>query len=319
MKGEQPAPHRPDDPAQVPRRGAHDVDLHDRSKWEGPTYYGRSQLKASPFNAWVVGGYVALAGLSGTAALIAAVADGVEGQRASSTVRRGRYLSLLAPVIGSVLLIWGPAYAEAVLQHVPGSQGDVTDVDRDVDPDSVQRRRIRDCGIAASFGPVPEARLGRGRLARVTQIPAAVAGAGLGTYTAALLSATSTPLLAAAPRLMAARFASSSVMAGASALSLGEGSARRRRRLDALTPGSALGGVGGHGRFPQNVFEARCGWRAGRTLGASGADCGHRPLHDVTNRTAGGVTGDGETAAGYAVRHGMPRVDRRQFCCFASR
>ncbi len=234
MKGEQPAPHRPDDPAQVPRRGAHDVDLHDRSKWKGPTYYGRSQLKASPFNAWVVGGYVALAGLSGTAALIAAVADGVEGQRASSTVRRGRYLSLLAPVIGSVLLIWD--------LHTPKRFYNMFRVAKATSPMSIGTW-ILTVFSGAAFGTAalqllsdrfPKLGWAR-RLARVTQIPAAVAGAGLGTYTAALLSATSTPLLAAAPRLMAARFASSSVMAGASALSLGEGSARRRRRLDALT------------------------------------------------------------------------------------
>ena len=43
--------------------------------WDGPTYYGRPQLKSAPFNNWVVGGYVALAGMCGSAALISAVAD----------------------------------------------------------------------------------------------------------------------------------------------------------------------------------------------------------------------------------------------------
>ena len=61
-----------------------------------------------------------------------------------------------------------------------------------------------------------------------------MAGAGLATYTASLLSATSTPLWAAAPRTLALRFASSSIATGASALSLLEHSGRRRRKLDAL-------------------------------------------------------------------------------------
>ena len=37
-----------------------------RSGWSGPTYYGRPQLKSAPFNNWIVGGYIFLAGLSGS-------------------------------------------------------------------------------------------------------------------------------------------------------------------------------------------------------------------------------------------------------------
>jgi protein NrfD len=66
-------------------------------------------------------------------------------------------------------------------------------------------------------------------------VPAAAAGAGLSTYTASLLSATSTPFWAAAPQALAVRFGASSVAAGASALRLGEHSWRSRRSLDALT------------------------------------------------------------------------------------
>ena len=66
-------------------------------------------------------------------------------------------------------------------------------------------------------------------------MPAAIAGAGLATYTASLLSATSTPLWAAAPRSLAVRFGASSVASGASALSLFERFGSRRRALDALT------------------------------------------------------------------------------------
>ena len=71
--------------------------------------------------------------------------------------------------------------------------------------------------------------------ARLAQAPAAVAGAGLATYTAALLSSTSTPLWAAAPEAMAVRFGSSSIATGAAALSLGETSGPVRRMLDTVT------------------------------------------------------------------------------------
>ena len=42
--------------------------------WQGPTYYGRSQLKAAPFENWVVGGYIFCAGLAGASALISTIA-----------------------------------------------------------------------------------------------------------------------------------------------------------------------------------------------------------------------------------------------------
>ena len=231
---EHPTSHTPDDPARVPRRTAGDTDLHDRSAWQGPTYYGRSQLKPAPFNSWVVGGYVALAGMSGTAALIAAVADAVQGRDAAATVRRGRYLSLLAPVIGSGLLIWD--------LHTPKRFYNMFRVAKGTSPMSIGTWILTAfSGFAfatAGLQFLSDRFAGFGwarRLARGTQVPAAMAGAGLGTYTSALLAATSTPLWAAAPRLMATRFASSSVMAGAAALSLGEHSGRRRRSLDALS------------------------------------------------------------------------------------
>ena len=69
----------------------------------------------------------------------------------------------------------------------------------------------------------------------MADVPAAVAGAGLSTYTASLLSATSTPLWAAAPRSLAVRFGASSVAAGAASLSLGERCETTRRKLDAIT------------------------------------------------------------------------------------
>ena len=74
--------------------------------WEGQTYYGRAQLKPAPFNSLVVGSYIFLAGLSGASALIASITDLVRRSDADAVSRRGRLLSLLAPTIGSALLIY---------------------------------------------------------------------------------------------------------------------------------------------------------------------------------------------------------------------
>src|SRR6478672_6377769 len=82
------------------------IDLaHDRKEWDGRTYYGRPQLKAAPFNSALVGGYVFLAGLSGGAQLLATLLDVTRGAAAASVVRSGRLISLLAPTLGSALLI----------------------------------------------------------------------------------------------------------------------------------------------------------------------------------------------------------------------
>ena len=230
---EHPTPHTPDDPAMVPPDTTHDVDLHDKRQWQGPTYYGRSQLKAAPFNTWEVGGYVALAGMCGAAAVISGVVDAAEGRAAEKLVRRARYLTLLAPILGGSLLVWD--------LHTPKRFYNMFRVAKRTSPMSVGTWILTTFSLASGATAAlqflsdyqPRFAWAR-RLARVTHVPAALSGMGLGTYTAALLSATSTPLWAAAPKEMAVRFGSSSMVAGAAALSLMEGSAGRRRKLDAL-------------------------------------------------------------------------------------
>jgi formate-dependent nitrite reductase membrane component NrfD len=113
------------------------------------------------------------------------------------------------------------------------------------------------------------------RAARVTDVPTAVAGAGLSAYTASLLSATSTPLWAAAPRSLAVRFGASSVAAGAASLSLGERRGATRRALDAITV-AALSAelaatLASHGTYRRKgVAEALDGgWGQVETIGAT--------------------------------------------------
>ncbi|MBS0640427.1 MAG: NrfD/PsrC family molybdoenzyme membrane anchor subunit [Acetobacteraceae bacterium] len=226
--------HRPDDtPTRL--RDAHDVTAGVTSKaWQGPTYYGRSQLKPAPFENWVVGGYIFLAGLSGAASVLSALLDATRGEAAEPTVRRGRYLSMLVTVIGPALLVWD--------LHTPKRFYNMLRIAKSTSPMSIGTWILMSYSAFASLGAVaqfvsdrvPGLRWLR-RGARVASVPAAVAGAGLSTYTASLLSATSTPLWAAAPQALAVRFGASSVASGAAALSLGERSPRLRRTLDTVT------------------------------------------------------------------------------------
>ena len=234
---EYPAPHDPDEKPVVPR-DAHDT-VRPPGAWDGPTYYGRSQLKPAPFENLVVGGYIFLAGLSGASALISAIADLARGDSAARTVRRGRYLSLLAPTIGSALLVYD--------LHTPKRFYNMLRIAKGTSPMSIGTWILMSFSAFAGVTAVSQflsdrvswLRWMRGP-ARLAQVPAAISGAGLATYTASLLSATSTPLWAAAPQALAVRFGSSSVAAGAAALSMREACRPVRRKLDTVAMAALL-------------------------------------------------------------------------------
>jgi formate-dependent nitrite reductase membrane component NrfD len=200
--------------------------------WDGPTYYGRPQLKPAPFNNYVVGGYIFLAGLSGGSMIVSTIAE--QAGHHDGVGRRGRFLSLLAPTIGSAMLVWD--------LHTPQRAMNMMRVAKKTSPMSIGTWIL--LSFTAFAMPAAAAEIAANyvkpsgllrRLARIAAVPAALFGTGLGTYTAALLAATSVPLWAAAPRSLASRFASSTVATGASALSLGEGNPRTRRALDIVT------------------------------------------------------------------------------------
>lgn len=217
----------PQDKPEVPPDTA-DHSQPKREGWDGPTYYGRSQLKASPFNEWIVGGYIFFAGLSGSAMLLSGIAGLVRGARARATVRNGRYLSLLGPMIGAPLLILD--------LHTPQRFYNMLRIAKGTSPMSIGTWILMafsgSAGVSAAgqfFSRfLPFMRYAAG----AAHVPAAGAGAGLATYTATLLSATSTPYWAAAPRALAVRFGASSVAAGASALALLEPDNGTRRSLE---------------------------------------------------------------------------------------
>jgi protein NrfD len=265
-------PYKPDQP---PIRGedAHDT-IQPKGAWTGPTYYGRSQLKSAPFQNWVVGGYIFLAGVSGASALLSAIADVTQGPRARDTARHGRYLALLAPTIGSALLVYD--------LHTPKRFYNMLRIAKRTSPMSIGTWILMSfsgfafvsAGAQFASDRKPRWRFMR-MVARAAHIPAAIAGAGLSTYTASLLAATSTPLWAASPRTMAVRFGSSSIAAGAAALALLEPRRSRRRSLDqialaALTAEFAATAVS-HAVYRQRgVDEAlEGGWGLVEKLGAA--------------------------------------------------
>lgn len=202
-------------------------------EYDGRTYYGRPALKAAPFEKWVVGGYIFIAGLSGAAQLLSTVIDlGGRGKN-DAVVSRGRWLSLLAPTIGAALLIYD--------LKTPKRFYNMLRIAKRTSPMSIGTWILMSfsafSGLTFSLDVLAKWFPRLGKIARVTQLPAAAAGAGLSTYTASLLSATSTPLWAAAPKSLAVRFGSSSMASGAAALSLGArrtGQRRRARDLDTV-------------------------------------------------------------------------------------
>ena len=210
--------------------------------WDGETYYGRQQVKPAPFDPTVVGGYIFLAGLSGASTIIAALASATDARRKPSrwsrqrrrydgVVRRAHYLSLLAPTLGSALLVYD--------LHTPQRFYNMMRIAKKTSPMSIGTWILLSFSTFAGLGGSaqfaadmkPRWRWPR-RVAALALPPAAIAGAGLSTYTAALISATSTPIWAAAPRETAVRFASSSIATGAAGLAIGESDPSARRALE---------------------------------------------------------------------------------------
>ncbi len=180
--------------------------------YQGTSYYGRPALKASPFG-WKTSGYIFLAGMSGSAQILGTMADLFGGPRMEKTARNARHVAMIGATLGPMLLIGD--------LHTPSRWYNMLRIFRRTSPMSIGSYILSSFG---AFSAVTAAAdwMGMKRTARLTQVPAALAGAGMSVYTAALLSSTSTPLWAAAPRLLAVRFGSSAMACGAAALSLGE-------------------------------------------------------------------------------------------------
>ena len=184
-----------------------------------PTYYyEQPALKPSPWG-WMVSGYMFIAGLAGSAQILATAADLAGGGRFSATVRNGRYLAVAGAAIGAPLLI-------ADL-HTPQRFYNMLRIFRPTSPMSIGTYVL--LGFSGFSAVLAAAQLRRDTgmrpgvveaAARAVELPAAALGAAMSTYTGALLGATSTPLWAASPLLISALFGSSAIASAAAALSL---------------------------------------------------------------------------------------------------
>lgn len=180
--------------------------------YQGPTYHGQPMLKASGYG-WHIWGYTWLAGIAGSAQLLATVGDLIGRADLRGLVRQGRALAAFLPVLGAGLLV-------ADL-HTPQRFYNMLRIWRGTSPMSIGSWVLS--GFAgASLLTWVAGRTGHAGAAMLLQLPAAAGGAGMAVYTASLLSATSTPTWSATPRLLAGRFAASAFATGAAALSIGE-------------------------------------------------------------------------------------------------
>jgi protein NrfD len=161
-----------------------------------------------------------VAGVGGSVQIIASAADLVGDPALAPIVRNGRYIALGATVLGGPLLI--------IDLHTPQRWYNMLRIFRKTSPMSIGT------WVPMSFGSLSVALAAvqfaadRGRppsrteqtTIKLLQIPAALTGMAMSTYTGALLSATSTPFWAAAPRRIAAAFGASAMASGAAALTI---------------------------------------------------------------------------------------------------
>lgn len=206
-----------------------------------PTYYDQPAVKPSLWG-WKVSGYIFIGGLAGAAQILAVAADLAGGGRFAGIIRNGRYVALAGAAAGGPLLI-------ADL-HTPQRFYNMLRIFRRTSPMSIGTYVLMGFGAASAVLAAAQLARDRGRggaaltaVERVAGIPAALAGAAMTVYTGALLSATSTPLWAAAPRLLPALFGVSAMAAGAAALALGE-SGTSRRALDRFGLAASLAELG---------------------------------------------------------------------------
>jgi formate-dependent nitrite reductase membrane component NrfD len=185
---------------------------------EIPTYYDLPALKQS-FYGWKVSSYILVAGIAGSSQILATVGEFTDRAAYAGVIRNGRYIALGGSVIGAALLI--------VDLHTPIRFYNMLRIFRPTSPMSIGSYVLTSFGTLSAALAAVQLRQDFGsesgaldRAARIAQIPAAVTGAAMSTYTGALLAATSTPLWAALPRLLPAAFGASAMASAAAALSL---------------------------------------------------------------------------------------------------
>jgi formate-dependent nitrite reductase membrane component NrfD len=183
-----------------------------------PTYYNLPPLKQSLYG-WKVSAYILVAGIAGSSQILATIGEFTDREAYAGVIRDGRYIALAGSVVGAGLLI--------IDLHTPARFYNMLRILRPTSPMSIGSYVLTSFGALSALLAAAQLRRDLGaepgaldRAARIAQIPAAMTGAAMSTYTGALLAATSTPLWAALPRLLPAAFGASAMASAAAALSL---------------------------------------------------------------------------------------------------
>lgn len=186
-----------------------------------PTYYDQPAVKPSLWG-WLVSSYIFIAGVGGSAQIIATAADLVDDRALAPVIRNGRYIALGAAVLGGPLLISD--------LHTPQRYYNMLRIFRKTSPMSIGTYVLMCFGTLSAALAALQLASDRGHspgpgmqvAIKLLEIPAALAGMGMSTYTGALLSATSNPLWGAAPRHITAAFGASAMASGTAALTVAD-------------------------------------------------------------------------------------------------
>lgn len=296
---------------------------HERpDTWRGESYYGEPPLK-NPHWDWTVSGYIAVAGVAGAAQALAFLGALRDREAFHSARRNANLIGLAGAAVGAALLI--------VDLKTPRRFYNMLRILRPTSPMSFGTYILGGFGAASAAStlaqlPALHRRPALRRLGEAAQAGAAVSGVGAATYTAALMSATSNPYWAAAPRGLGTQFATSSVAAGAAALALGEraaGQTDTAERLEDVAAVATVGHVGatlaaGRRRRETGVEPAIAGTartsEAADLLVAGAAPLAAYAINRLAGRRApaAAVAGSLALIAGsFLMRHGVLNTGKR--------
>jgi protein NrfD len=189
-----------------------------RSKnYHGETYYGKPAIKSSHYG-WLITFYFFLGGLASALQFISTVIDLLGGKKNEKLVIFGRYSALIGAMISPFLLITD--------LHTPRRWYNMLRIFRSTSPMSIGSWALATFGTFSgitAFGQTVDTLFGFKAarwLARLSSIPAALAGGVVSLYTGTLLATTSTPLWSTSFPYLSALFASSAASTAAAALTL---------------------------------------------------------------------------------------------------
>jgi hypothetical protein len=170
-----------------------------------PTYYGHSAIKPSLYG-WTVATYIYVAGLAAGVQIVVTAAQLLALPGSDFVSLIGRAIALAGAILGGILLI--------VDLHTPQRFYNMLRIFRPTSPMSIGTYALMGFGFWSLIALIVQA-VGLQLVAVIFGCLAAVTGWWMTTYTAALQSATATPLWAGSYKLLAMRYAASAMATGA--------------------------------------------------------------------------------------------------------